>query len=220
MATIITIASSKGGAGKTTVARLLLGHAAHRGLRAVAVDADLNHSLAEWCERISRDKIPAHPETDETKILDTVDALQDGADVLVIDTAGASNQSTIFAIGAADLVLVPCKLSSSDLAEAIKTMRLVASAAQMSRREIPARLLLTGFKPRTSIASHVETEVLASGIPMLRTRLVDLVAYEEMTFNGVVPVLGSAGVQAASMFDEAMEICGVRVTQQPMKLAS
>jgi chromosome partitioning protein len=39
--TIITMATSKGGAGKTTIAQLLLGAVADRGHRVAAIDADL-----------------------------------------------------------------------------------------------------------------------------------------------------------------------------------
>jgi hypothetical protein len=42
---------------------------------------------------------------------------------------------------AADLVLVPLKLSDGDMLEAIKTMALVKSTSAMMRREIPARLV-------------------------------------------------------------------------------
>jgi cellulose biosynthesis protein BcsQ len=41
-------------------------------------------------------------------------------DLVVIDTAGAASQATIFAIGCADLVLVPIAPSSADIVEAIK----------------------------------------------------------------------------------------------------
>ena len=50
----ITIASSKGGAGKTTIARLLLGHAVRNGLTAAALDADLNHSLTDSVGRAGK----------------------------------------------------------------------------------------------------------------------------------------------------------------------
>jgi CobQ/CobB/MinD/ParA nucleotide binding domain len=42
---IIAIATTKGGAGKTTLARLILGRAALSGFKAAAIDADLNHTL-------------------------------------------------------------------------------------------------------------------------------------------------------------------------------
>ena len=50
---IITIATSKGGAGKTTLAQVITGTAAKLGLRVAAIDADYNHSLADWVQRLS-----------------------------------------------------------------------------------------------------------------------------------------------------------------------
>ena len=88
---IITIASSKGGAGKTTIARLLLGHAARHGMTAAALDADLNHSLTDW---IKQHKAPfeVRAEIDETRIVPTVSALHEQHDLVVIDTAGAATR--------------------------------------------------------------------------------------------------------------------------------
>ena len=199
---IIAVVSSKGGAGKTTIARLLLGYAAQHGLKVAALDADLNHSLADWVGTLSKYPIEVRAEVDETKIVPTVTELQGACDFIVIDTAGAATQATVFAIGCADLVLVPLKLSSSDVTEAIKTMNLVKSAAMMMGREIVARVVLTGFKPRTTIAAHVEREIANAKLLDLKTRLHDLVAFEEMTFSGVVPVAGIAGLQAEALYEE------------------
>jgi chromosome partitioning protein len=214
---IITIASSKGGAGKTTIARLLLGHAARNGMRAAALDADLNHSLTDWI-RQHQAPFDIRAEIDETRIVPTVTALHEAHDLVVIDTAGAATQATVFAIGCADLVLVPLKLSAADVTEAARTMALVKSASTMMNREIVARVVLTGFKPRTSVASHVEQEIGNAKMPDIKTRLHDLVAFEEMTFNGVVPAIGPAGVQAEALFAEAMALADP--TYQPVKLAS
>ena len=98
--------------------------------------------------------------------------------VALVDTAGASNQATLFAIGCADLVLVPLKLSAADVTEAARTLALVKSASTMMGREIVARVVLTGFKPRTSVAAHVEQEIEGARMPDIKTRLHDLVAFE------------------------------------------
>ena len=50
---IITIATTKGGAGKTTLARLILGRAAITGLKAAAIDADFNHTLTDWVSTVA-----------------------------------------------------------------------------------------------------------------------------------------------------------------------
>ena len=214
---IITIASSKGGAGKTTIARLLLGHAARHGMTAAALDADLNHSLADWVRQHAA-PFEVRAEIDETRIVPTVSELHDKHDLVVIDTAGAATQATVFAIGCADLVIIPLKLSAADVTEAARTMALVKSASAMMGRAIVARVVLTGFKPRTSVATHVEQEIATAALPDLKTRLHDLVAFEEMTFNGVVPVIGPAGAQSEALFAEAMALADP--SYQPIKLAS
>ena len=81
-----------------------------------------------------------------------------------------------------------------------------------------ARVVLTGFKPRTSVAAHVEQEIENARLPEIKVRLHDLVAFEEMTFNGVVPAIGPAGLQAEALFAEAMSL--VDPAWQPQKLAS
>ena len=123
---IITIASSKGGAGKTTIARLLLGHAVRNGLSAAALDADLNHSLTDWINQ-HHPSFEVRAEIDETRIVPVVSRLHEMHDFVVIDTAGAATQATVFAIGCADLVLVPLKLSAADVTEAMRSMALVKS---------------------------------------------------------------------------------------------
>jgi len=97
-------------------------------------------------------------------------------------------------------------------------MALVKSASAMMGRAIVARVVLTGFKPRTSVATHVEQEIATAALPDLKTRLHDLVAFEEMTFNGVVPVIGPAGAQSEALFAEAMALADP--SYQPIKLAS
>lgn len=203
---IITIATTKGGAGKTTLARLLVGYAAQHGYKTAALDADRTRSLADWITRFRQYPVEVRSEIDETAIIPTVSALQENHDFIVIDTAGASTQATVFAIGCADLVLVPLKLSSSDVTEAIKTMGLIKSAAAMQRRDIPARAVFMGFKPRTSIAAHVEAEIAKAQLPAMNARLHDLVAFEEMTFNGTIPGSGMAGSQTEALFEEALAL--------------
>ncbi|SEB02262.1 ParA family protein [Rubrimonas cliftonensis] len=192
---IVTIATSKGGAGKTTAAQILSGQIAARGHRVAAIDADYNHSLADWVQAFDL-PITIHRELDESRLIGLAEELEASHDLLVIDTAGAAMQATVFAIGCADLVLVPCQLSSADVVEAAKTRQLVESAAKMARRDILVRAVLTDYQVGTHIGAHVERELQACGLEALPTRLHRLVAFKEMTFNGVVPTKGPAGAQA------------------------
>ncbi|MGP7982839.1 MAG: hypothetical protein ACLPNO_02230, partial [Rhodoblastus sp.] len=134
-----------------------------------------------------------------------------------IDTAGAATQATIFAIGCADLVLVPCQTSSADIVEAIKTMNLIKCAAKMMKRSVTARVVLTGYQPNTNISTHVEGEIAKANLPLMRTKLNRLVAFQEMSFTGIVPTTGIAGVQCANFIDEIASLGGIPAAS---KLAS
>ncbi len=214
---IIAIASTKGGAGKTTLARLILGRSALSGLKAAALDADFNHTLTDWVTTAARSPITVRHELDETKIVPLVSELHEAHDVVVIDTAGAASQATIFAIGCADLVLVPVTPSSADIVEAIKTVNLIKSAAQMMRKEIPTRVVLTAVQPGTNIAEHIEKEIAKAKLPLLDTRLHRLVAFQEMSFTGIPPTSGLAGLQCSNFLYDLEVLGGLPETT---KLAS
>lgn len=215
---IITIATSKGGAGKTTIAQLITGTIASQGYSVAAIDADYNHSFTNWVQRFKQYPITIEPELNETKIVSLAQHLADSHDLLVIDTAGAATQATVFAIGCADLVLIPCQLSSSDVVEAAKTHQLVASAATMTRQDIPTRVVLTDYQSKTVIARHVEQDLEACGLTALETRLHRLVAFKEMTFNGAVPETGAAALQVRELLDEIATLGALPFL--PIKLAS
>ena len=101
--------------------------------------------------------------------------------------------------------------------EAIKTVNLIRSASQMMRREVVARVVLTAVQPGTNIAEHVEKEVAKAGLPVLRTRLHRLVAFQEMSFTGIPPTSGHAGVQCSNFLEELEILGGV---PEATKLAS
>jgi len=199
---IISICTSKGGAGKTTVAEIILGSMVEAGFKAAAIDADYNHTLHDWVTNFSKYEIEAHRELDETKMVALAQELEARNDLVVIDTAGAAGQATVFAIGCADLVLIPVQLSSADVVEAIKTDRLAKSASQMIGRDIPVRVVLTDYKPHTNIAEHIETQVSKAGLIFLPTKLNHLVAFKEMTFTGKVPDTNPAMSLCAFFMDD------------------
>jgi hypothetical protein len=107
--------------------------------------------------------------------------------------------------------------SAADIVEAIKTINLIRSASQMLRREVLARVVLTGIQPGTNIAEHIEKEVAKAGLPVMATKLHRLVAFQEMSFTGIAPTTGIAGTQATAFLGE---IAGLGALPEPKRLAS
>jgi hypothetical protein len=66
----------------------------------------------------------------------------------------------------------------------------------------------------TNVAEHIEKEIAKAGLQPLPTRLHRLVAFQEMSFTGIVPVVGLAGHQSANFIADVSTLSGL---QQPTK---
>lgn len=213
-ANILTVASTKGGAGKTTIIMALAGTLAAEGLRVAVVDADPNRAYASWASGAYEGaRMEVRAEADETRLADAIDELPPNADIVLIDTAGFGNRAALLAIAAADAVLVPCTPSRSDIEQASKTLQLIEGAARAARRAIPARVVPSRIKVTTAVSKHALAELDAG--ELLRTMTAigdrgsgigDRVAFAEMTFSGRVPNgTTDAGQEIADLIVELRE---------------
>lgn len=216
---IITMATTKGGAGKTTVAQMIIGAVHNMGYSIGVVDTDENQTLSNWLGNNSNMAIDYRVVLEEAKVADVAQKMNRKHDLVIIDTPGAQSQATVFAIGCADLVIVPLQLSKADVIQAERTYKLVSSTAHMTSRKIPARLLFTDYTPKTKIAKKVRSRVKEMDLPTFNTRLHHLVAYKELTFSGKVPKKGTAGAQGQLLVQEIAEM-GLMPFLQDLKRAS
>ena len=207
-ASILTVASTKGGAGKTTIIMALAGALAAEGLHVAVVDADPNRAYASWAsEAYEGVKIEVRAEADETRLANAVDELAPKANIVLIDTAGFGNRAALLAIAAADAVLVPCTPSRADIEQAAKTLQLVEGAARASRRAIPARVVPSRIKITTAVSKHAMAELDAADLPRTTAMVSDRVAFAEMTFSGRVPPAGTdAGQEVSNLIRELREL--------------
>lgn len=207
-ASILTVASTKGGAGKTTIIMALAGALAAEGLHVAVVDADPNRAYASWAsEAYEGVKIEVRAEADETRLANAIDELAPKADIVLIDTAGFGNRAALLAIAAADAVLVPCTPSRADIEQAAKTLQLVEGAARASRRAIPARVVPSRIKITTAVSKHAMAELDAADLPRTTAMVSDRVAFAEMTFSGRVPPAGTdAGQEVSNLIRELREL--------------
>jgi len=199
---VLTVASSKGGPGKTTVVMLLAGYFAAEGVRVAALDADPTQALTRWATNVYEGPpVAFHAEADETYLAHLIDAQAHSSDLVLVDTAGFGNRAATVAMTSADSVLIPALSGEADVTEAEKTVRLIGGLARAARREIPARVLLNRVK-RTQLARHAASEIAGAGLQVLETTLSDLVAYGEMSFSGRVPTQGIAAQECVRLVAE------------------
>ena len=201
---IITIASSKGGPGKTTIAQLIVGTLAAEGITVTALDADPTGGLSRWASRIYEGPaFTCHHEAEDARLAHLIHRVAQETDVVIVDTAGFGNRAATVAMTAADGVLIPMVPGEGDVTEASRTVELVAGVASAARREIPARVILNRVRPSTTLSKHAAAE--AESLPKLKAGLSDLVAYGEMGFSGRMPT-GKAASEVSTLIAELRTI--------------
>ena len=103
---VLTLASRKGGVGKTTTARSLAIQALMDGMRTAIIDADPQGSVVAWAKRREA-KIPIVHGIDGTTLEARLKSLQKaGAELVVIDTPPSIHPIIGMAAAASDLVLI------------------------------------------------------------------------------------------------------------------
>lgn len=202
---VITLASRKGGVGKTLLAILLTSALADEGWDVALLDADANGSVHRWAEQTQREKpIQVHAEADADRLANLLFDLARQHTVLIVDTAGFDNQAAAVAIAGADLVLIPATPGEADLIEAQRTMKSVEGWARNTRRTIVARAVANRVR-RTTVSRHILAELERLGVPRLRTTLSESVGYAELTFGGRLPETGPAADEVAALMAELRE---------------
>jgi chromosome partitioning protein len=206
---VITLATSKGGAGKSALARSLAAHWHMLGHRPALVDADPQRSLANSYDPEAPNGVPVIAEPEE-RVAEVIDDLRGRHAPVIVDTAGFRNRTTIGALVASDLALIPLKPAREDVEAAIGTYDLIQEINQTDERKgrpIKAAMVLTMTMRGTVIARHVRLQLTSAGYPLLTAEMPNRVAYPEAGIDGLSPVtLEPDGAAARDIFALAQEI--------------
>jgi chromosome partitioning protein len=175
---VVAIVSQKGGAGKTTLAVHLAAAAVAAGHRAAIIDLDPQGTAASWFDRRALDE----PEVISGQAIRLPallnDARENGADLLILDTAPNADQTASLAARAADLVLIPCRAATFDL-EAIQTTLLLTKAASK-----PAYVVLNAVPPRSGIGKEAAAGLAEQGAQVAPHQLTQRAAYTHGVIDG------------------------------------
>jgi chromosome partitioning protein len=200
---VLTIANSKGGCGKTTIATSLAAALAAERLDVGLLDADPNGGAHRWATTTyTGPKVASYIEPDKDRLADLLPVLADRHAMLIADTAGFGNLAATICMVGADAILIPVSPGEGDVVEARKTVGFIEGLARTARRPIPARIVPNRIRRGTTLSRHTLSEIEALSLPRLQTALSEAVAYGELGFSGALPMVGAAAAEVAALVAE------------------
>lgn len=203
---VLAVATLKGGSGKSTVASCLAVHWHQQGQQPVLIDADPQRSLVRLGQREKAlGGVPVVTTSESgDDIAEATRRLAVQHSPVIIDTAGFRAPSTLAALAAANLILVPVKPSPLDVDVMLDTARALFHTA--SGRQPRFYCLLTQTTRDSVIARHIRNELIEAGFPLLASELTNRVGYGEAALYGATPTLidarGAAAGEIAALATE------------------
>lgn len=189
---VITLTTSKGGAGKSTLARNLAAHWVNIGMQVLVIDADPQGSIINRHNPdglLKKMTVMAEP---EESISSVIEENRGKYNYIIIDTGGFRNRTTIMALVSTDLAIIPLKPSADDVSGAMETENLVKELSKTpERRGIPIkyRMIITMSQQNTVIAKHIRKELEQVGYLVLKSEMYHRVAYPEAAIDGLSPCI-------------------------------
>lgn len=178
----ILVASSKGGAGKSTVTTNLAAYFAVDGKATAILDADKQKSSTHWCEK------RAHLDTAVLPLDGTrrnwEKTLPEGIQRLIVDApAGAMGEDLTAFLDRADAVIVPVLPSAIDLEATVPFLNTLVAHPRVKKGKLPVGIVANRLKPWTSASQQAVTQLKAWPYPVV-AELRDTQAYVLMVALG------------------------------------
>lgn len=177
---ILSFVCQKGGTSKTTTAINLAVEALSYGLEIVIIDLDPQVSACDWKD-IRGDGSPVVASTPVPHLDRTLKAAEEnGAELVIIDTAGRTNDAASAAARVADLVLVPVQPSLIDLKTIGATLDIIRLAGAKPTRALLARVKASGTRHEDTTA-WLQTQ----GVEVCPVMLGERVTYQDAYAQGL-----------------------------------
>ena len=180
---VITIASTKGGVGKSTLAVNLSAQFAKQEHAVALLDADPQGSAFKW-NTVRQSVIDAGTELPSIfaasvqgqTLLDLSKEKSDQGYYVFIDSAGVDNQSTRSALVRSDYVLMIAAPSTLDLWELGTLLKAIDGLGKAQKRNVPVFLLFN------KVSTHPNVKSVADALDYMRESLI----FPTHTFQAVV----------------------------------
>lgn len=178
----ILVASSKGGAGKSTVSTNLAAYFAVEGKATALLDADRQKSSTHWCEKRAHMDTAVLPLDGTRRGWDK--SLPDGIQRMVVDApAGAMGEDLVAFLDIADAVIVPVLPSAIDLEATVPFLNTLVAHPRVKKGKLPVGIVANRLKPWTSASQQAVAQLKSWPYPVV-AELRDTQAYVLMAALG------------------------------------
>jgi chromosome partitioning protein len=208
---IISIASSKGGVGKSTLSILIGAELAGYNYRVYVLDCDINQHASAFGEKCAIDRFRVVPNINDHNFLPALREAEAEADVVIVDLAGETSRLNLKALYRSSFVLIPCQASLPDVRDAVKTAAQVDEAQELARVPIARSLIWTRVLPgfESTTARHVRKTVEGRGLAIFQSSLMERAAFRTIHLTGKTPrqtdPRSSATANVAAITNELLE---------------
>jgi chromosome partitioning protein len=199
---IITIANSKGGVGKSTLAVHLAAWLHAQGCKVTLADCDTQQSSSEWI----REAVPevkavrlANPDV----ILNELPSLNQDADFIVADGPGSNTEHSRALLLRADLAIVPCKASMLEIRALAKATEVLRQAQDIRQGVPKAIIVLSMIGQNYRLTKDMKDAAAALALPLASHAMTLRQIYADAPGQGaVVWNMGARARDAAHEVDE------------------
>jgi len=185
---IVSVLSSSGGVGKSTVSTNLAVAFAQLGRSVCLIDYDPDGtSTSRFSRRTTDDSTDSVIITDPRNLAKSIEGLSERYDAVIIDGRPALNESMV-PVGVADLVLLPVNPSGKDifrinsLIDSINQIRTQVEA--MQDRTIDVRFVVNNYKSNTTLSKTLDTFLAELPVKTLKQKLIQREDYKHALLNG------------------------------------
>jgi chromosome partitioning protein len=208
---VITIASPKGGAGKSTTSVILGTELAHAGARVALLDCDPNRSITLWAGRAPLpSNISVLSDVGESEIVRAIRHQDADGSVVIVDLEGVASRLVSRAISQADLVLIPMRATTLDATIGVRALALIAEEEEALNRSIRHAVVFTMTRAiKSKQHTAIEISLMGQGVDVIQPPLMERAAFSALfEFGGdlrTMPVQGrmdSATENAAAFAQE------------------
>ncbi|MCO6185606.1 ParA family protein [Rhizobium sp. L1K21] len=203
---VITLANTKGGAGKTTAALLLATEYARQGYRVAVLDADPQKWITAWSEASGgAANLEIISQVTATSLPSLIREMRNRIDFFIVDLAGARNALLGTALGISDHVLIPVQGCAMDARGAAQVLELLEQLKMQCGLDIAHSVVLTRVSSlvTTRALAAVKAMLNARGVNVLETPLNERSAYRDVFEYGAT--LYNADPIAISNLDKARD---------------